>query len=124
MLDRPLMRRRRLLRTAMAFLIVSKLGVGVSQIDPEPAAAGPAPNAVPTVSAAVKAAKAGGKRVGVLSERTEVVQVFAEPTGRLTYEAAAVPQRVHRGDGSWADIDVRLSESGGTLRPAATLADV
>ncbi|MET8148291.1 LamG domain-containing protein [Actinoplanes sp. NPDC049668] len=88
-------------------------------------AAGPAPSVAPDEGAAAKAAKKHGKRVEALSERTEFSQTFAEPSGRLTYEAAAVPQRVHRPDGSWADIDVNLAKGeGGLLRPAATLADV
>jgi len=73
----------------------------------------------------MKAAKKYGKRVEALSERTEYSQIYAEPSGRLTYEASAVPQFVRRSDRSWADIDVNLAKgAGGLLRPAATLADV
>lgn len=83
------------------------------------------PSNAPDVASAVRAAKEGSSRVEVMSERTEFVQVFAEPSGQLTYEAAAVPQRVHRADGSWADIDLRLGRAGdGTLRPVASVADV
>jgi hypothetical protein len=96
-----------------------------------PAGAGAAPRPVPMaetsaadVTAAVKAAKQSGERVEALSERTEYSQVFAEPSGSLTYEATAVPQRVRKTDGSWTDIDTDLVPDGDTLRPTATLADV
>ncbi|WIM94616.1 LamG domain-containing protein [Actinoplanes oblitus] len=109
----------------MAFLSIATLAVAASQAEPGPAAAAPAPDAAPSVASALSAAKRSGSRVEVTAERTEFVQVFAEPTGRLTYEAAAVPQRVRRGDGSWTDIDMRLAKGkDGLLRPAATLADV
>ncbi|MEU4565005.1 LamG domain-containing protein [Actinoplanes sp. NPDC023936] len=86
---------------------------------------GPAPETAPTEGAAVAAAEKYGERVEALSERTEFSQVFAEPTGELRYEAAAVPQFVHRADGSWDDIDTNLkSGADGQLRPVATLADV
>ncbi|MEV0901161.1 LamG domain-containing protein [Actinoplanes sp. NPDC049802] len=123
MLDHP-SKRQRLLRAGLSLLTVATLAAGISQTGPAPAEATPAPRAGTAVAAAVRAAKLSGTRVEVLPERTEFVQVFAEPTGRLTYEAAAVPQRVRRADGSWADIDVRLSKVDGFLRPAATLADV
>lgn len=96
-----------------------------------PAGAGAAPKPTPVAqttaadeTAAVKAAKLAGERVEALSERTEYSQVFAEPSGGLTYEATAVPQRVRKPDGSWTDIDADLVPDGDTLRPIATLADV
>lgn len=90
------------------------------------APAGPeAPETASNEAAAVRAALESGERVEALSERTVYSQVFAEPTGALTYEASPVPQFVKRADGSWEDIDVSLSVAAdGTVRPAATLADV
>ena len=74
---------------------------------------------------AIRAAITSGERVEVLSERTELSQLFAEPTGGLTYEAGVVPQRVHRADGSWHDIDLTLAKGrDGAVRPAASTADV
>lgn len=71
-----------------------------------------------------EAAKSG-RRVEVLGKRTTYTQLFAEPSGRLTYEAAAVPQRTRRPDGSWADIDLTLRAGrDGRWRPAASIADV
>jgi hypothetical protein len=63
-------------------------------------------------AAAIAAAAAADERVEVVDYRSETTQVFAEPDGRLTLGAAAVPQRVHREDGSWDDVDL-------ALRPAA-----
>ena len=59
-----------------------------------------------------------------MSERTEYAQMFAEPTGRFTYESAVTPQRVHRVDGSWDDVDLTLVSSGGAVRPRASVAEV
>ncbi|MGA5303208.1 LamG-like jellyroll fold domain-containing protein [Nucisporomicrobium flavum] len=81
--------------------------------------------AAPTERAALQTARSSGERVEVASERSELSQVFAEPDGRLTYEASVVPQRVHRPDGTWADVDLRLGAgSDGVIRPAASVADV
>ncbi|MEV0901743.1 LamG-like jellyroll fold domain-containing protein [Actinoplanes sp. NPDC049802] len=107
--------------------VVSAFALVAPSAMPGPAAAAPAvaPDAAPDEGAAVAAARRHGKRVEALSERTEFTQVFAEPSGQLTYESAAVPQRVRRSNGSWADIDVELARGkDGLLRPAATLADV
>jgi len=87
-------------------------------------AAAPTPPAAADVMSAARLAQATGTRVEVASERTEYAQLFAEPTGRFTYESAVTPQRVHRADGSWADIDPTLVTSGGTIRPRASAADV
>ncbi|WP_127507215.1 FG-GAP-like repeat-containing protein [Actinoplanes solisilvae] len=107
-----------------ALLTTSTSAVAVSAA-PAAAAPAPAPATAPDIDAAAKAAKKANKRVEALSERTEFVQVFAEPSGKLRYEAAAVPQRVKKSNGSWADIDVKLAKGKDKLiRPKATLADV
>lgn len=82
------------------------------------------PNTAPDQVSALRLAQSADERVEVLAERTEFSQVFAEPTGRLTYESTVVPKRVHRADGSWADVDLRLSEVDGVIRPLASVADV
>ncbi|GAA2536135.1 hypothetical protein GCM10010434_101300 [Winogradskya humida] len=69
-------------------------------------------------------AREADARVEVLSERSEFSQVFAEPDGRITYESTVVPKRVHRSDGTWADVDYTLQRSDGQLRPVASYADV
>ncbi|MEG3637208.1 LamG-like jellyroll fold domain-containing protein [Micromonospora palythoicola] len=75
-------------------------------------------------AAAAALASECGVSVEALSERTEFEQVVVEPSGSQTLTVAAVPQRVRRGDGSWAAIDPTLSVSGGAVVPAATLTDV
>ena len=90
-----------------------------------PAAAQPGPRTAPDEASARALATSTGARVEVTSERTEYNQMFAEPTGRFTYESAVVPQRVHRADGSWADVDLGLAGGAdGLLRPRASVADV
>ncbi|XVV10808.1 LamG domain-containing protein [Actinoplanes sp. CA-131856] len=69
-------------------------------------------------------ALASGERVEVLSERTQYTQVFANAEGGLTAESAVVPQRVHRSDGTWADVDLALQAGTGDIRPKASVADV
>ncbi|MFI9642417.1 hypothetical protein ACIG87_20540 [Micromonospora sp. NPDC051925] len=78
----------------------------------------------PDAASAVKAAKRSGHRVEVGSARTELTQLFANPTGGFTAEAAVMPQRTQRADGSWADIDLSLRRSAAGWTPAASVADV
>ena len=76
-------------------------------------------------SSAAGAAASCGSRVEALSRRSETVQVFVNPDGTSTLEAAAVPQRVRRSNGSWADIDLTLAAGkDGLLRPKASVSDV
>jgi hypothetical protein len=69
---------------------------------------------------AVALAKARGKRVEVVSRRTEAGQVFAEPDGTFTAELSARPERVRAATG-WVtpDTTLRLLPDG-TVRPVAT----
>lgn len=105
-------------------LVAASLGVPVAaSAAPTPSA--PRPAVAPDENAAVRAAARAGSRVEALSQRTEVSQVFAEPSGELTYEASAVPQRVRQPDGSWQDVDLDLEPGrDGLLRPRASVADV
>ncbi|MEU8389424.1 LamG domain-containing protein [Micromonospora sp. NPDC048843] len=73
---------------------------------------------------AAAAARRSGQRVEVASARTELTQVFANPSGDFTAEMAVQPQRVHRANGSWADVDLTLIQDSGGWRPAASVADV
>ncbi|MFI7545223.1 LamG domain-containing protein [Actinoplanes sp. NPDC049599] len=85
----------------------------------------PAAATAPDEKSAMKLAEESGARVEVMADRTEYEQLFAEPDGRLTYETTAVPQRVERSDGSWADVDLSLEHAAdGTVRPRASVADV
>ncbi|XTZ16525.1 LamG-like jellyroll fold domain-containing protein [Micromonospora echinospora] len=78
----------------------------------------------PDTASAIETARRTGNRVEDLSARTELTQVFANPSGGLTAESAVVPQRVRRADGSWADIDLTLRRSGSDWAPTASSADV
>ncbi|TYB97407.1 LamG domain-containing protein [Micromonospora sp. WP24] len=79
----------------------------------------------PDAASAAAQARRSGLRVEVGSARTELTQVFANPSGGFTAESAVVPQRVMRSDGSWADVDLSLrAAAGGVLRPVASVADV
>ncbi|MDG4796718.1 LamG-like jellyroll fold domain-containing protein [Micromonospora sp. WMMD1082] len=114
--------------TLAASLIGSGLGVVVGEPGTALATSSSAPNcsvaeAVDEAAAAALAAECGVS-VEALSERTEFEQVVVDPSGTQTVTVAAVPQRVRRGDGSWAAIDPTLSVAGGVVVPAATLADV
>src|SRR5512142_951545 len=66
------------------------------------------PGAVQQARAASLAAASCRGRVEVLSGRSETGQVFANPDGSSTLESSLVPARVHRSDGSWANVDTRV----------------
>ena len=121
-----------LLRGGLAVAVVFGVGVAV------PAAAGTfAAEAVPTVAptscssvaadvaAATRVAAACGRRVEALNQRTERDQVFVDGTGTATLVASSVPQRIRRGDGSWADVSTSLVKGAdGLWAPQASTADV
>ncbi|MEU5784057.1 LamG domain-containing protein [Micromonospora lupini] len=75
-------------------------------------------------ASASAAARRSGERVEVASARTELTQVFANPSGGFTAELAVVPQRVKRPDGSWAVVDLALRRGADGWRPTASVADV
>src|SRR5262245_52670898 len=83
----------------------------------------PVPAAADEPSARVRALQTG-QRVEVVSAKTETVRVFATPSGTLTAEISAVPQRVRRPDNTWAPVDTRLRFAGGAVRPVATVSAV
>ncbi|GIF23507.1 RHS repeat-associated protein [Actinoplanes tereljensis] len=76
------------------------------------------------LAAARITARATGRPVEVLRERTDATQVLANPDGTLTMATSARPTRVRRGDGTWASIDTTLAASGDRVRPAATTVDM
>ncbi|TQS42778.1 RHS repeat-associated core domain-containing protein [Cryptosporangium phraense] len=129
---------RRRLHTALLLALVFALAVSLAQLPgmrrakaaPVPAVKPAAPAATgpltrPDPGAARLTARATGKRVEVLSRRTDTTQVFANPDGSLTMTANARPVRVKRADGSWDPIDTDLAAgSDGTVRPKATSVDL
>ncbi|SIQ84759.1 Concanavalin A-like lectin/glucanases superfamily protein [Micromonospora avicenniae] len=50
--------------------------------------------------------------------------MFVDASGVGRLESSVVPQRVHRRDGSWADIDTNLHSQGGGFAPVASTADL
>ncbi|NES16557.1 MULTISPECIES: hypothetical protein [Micromonospora] len=76
------------------------------------------------VQAARQFAAECGKSVEVLSERSETTQVFVDASGVGRLVSSVVPQRVHRPDGSWADVDTTLRRVRDGFAPVATTADL
>ncbi|MEU5784694.1 LamG domain-containing protein [Micromonospora lupini] len=107
-------------------MVAGSLLIAPSSVEAAAPAAKPAnPSVAPNAASAAAQAKRSGRRVEVADARTELTQVFANPSGGFTSESAVTPQRVRRTDGSWASVDLSLrAGAGGTLRPAASVADV
>jgi len=123
---RPFRHGRSLSATTALAVIAALLTAPTSASAVTPSAA-PGPKAVapgdPETKALAKAA-ATDDSVEIGDYTTETTQVFAQPDGGLTLEATAVPQRVHRASG-WVPVDLNLHVAAdGTLRPAASVADV
>ena len=109
---------------AVLALLAGSLVVSVQPVNAA-AQAAPVPTTAPDAKSAAALAMSSGTRVEVMSERTEFTQTFAEPSGTFTNESAVVPQRVHRADGSWADVDLSVvAGADGLIRPRASVADV
>jgi hypothetical protein len=67
---------------------------------------------------AVAEARRCQKRIEVLDQRSERSRTFAAADGSMVLESSAVPKRIKRGDGSWADLDSTLrKQSDGTYAP-------
>ncbi|MEU7841531.1 LamG domain-containing protein [Micromonospora sp. NPDC049114] len=107
-------------------MVVGSLLIAPSSVEAAAPAAEPAnPSVAPDAASAVAQAKRSGRRVEVADARTELTQVFANPSGGFTSESAVTPQRVRRTDGSWAPVDLTLrAGAGDSLRPVASVADV
>jgi len=123
------MRSLRVVVCALVGLLLVGTGFAVLSV---PAVAAPPNAAAPVICAKTAADEASARRmatrcqtrVEVMAARTERVQAFSNPDGTMSMEASAAPRRVHRPDGSWANVDRKLRAAGGRLAPGATLADV
>ncbi|MFH8582577.1 LamG domain-containing protein [Streptomyces zaomyceticus] len=81
--------------------------------------------AVTAESAASELAAETGRQEEVLTRRTEVSQLFANPDGTFTQETNAAPVRARKADGSWAAIDTTLVGTGdGRVVAEATVSQV
>ncbi|MFG2816008.1 DNRLRE domain-containing protein [Streptomyces sp. NPDC048410] len=74
-------------------------------------------------ASAVLMARLQGRRIEVLSERTESSTTWALPSGSLQTESFAGPVRVKQ-NGTWRNVDTSLSDQGDDLKPKAAVADV
>ncbi|HEX2149749.1 MAG TPA: DNRLRE domain-containing protein, partial [Actinomycetota bacterium] len=72
---------------------------------------------------ALDAAQRSGKKVEIVSARSETQTTFANPEGTLTTELSAGPVRVRRGDG-FVPIDTTLQIMDGAVVPKAAPAEV
>ncbi|MFC8849458.1 MULTISPECIES: carboxypeptidase regulatory-like domain-containing protein [unclassified Micromonospora] len=100
--------------------VVTALGV------PAAAAAAAAPpkgacvEEQPNGNAARRMVATCGRRVEILSERTEWSQTFANVDGSQTLEQTIEPTRVRKG-GSWVPVDTTLKATAGGIAPRATV---
>ncbi|WP_232838728.1 DNRLRE domain-containing protein [Streptomyces geranii] len=84
---------------------------------------GSAASSADSTAAALLMARLQGRRIEVLSERAADSTTYALPSGELQTETFAGPVRVER-NGTWKDIDTSLSDTGSSLTPEATAADI
>ncbi|WP_415949939.1 VCBS repeat-containing protein [Streptomyces sp. KLOTTS4A1] len=113
-------RRTALLGAGLAVALAAPL-LGAAPAAGQPPAAPPAPQKQATEEAkALAEAVESGKRVEVLSRRSETAQTFANPDGSFTTDQFATAQRVRRG-GKFVDIDTTLTRNkNGTFSAKAT----
>ncbi|MGW3291876.1 DNRLRE domain-containing protein [Streptomyces sp. NPDC001002] len=65
-----------------------------------------------------------GRRIEVLSLRTEDTTTYVNSDGTTTTEAYAGPVRVEQEDGSWKAVDTDLTDTGAQLEPESAPAEV
>ena len=75
----------------------------------------------PDAVSAIVTARSVGHRVEDLSQRSETTQVFANPDGTWTSEAATGPVRAQDEQGAWSDIDTSLVPVDGGFAPKSAL---
>ncbi|WP_344386496.1 LamG domain-containing protein [Asanoa iriomotensis] len=110
-------------------LLALTLGAGLVPLSGAPVAAAAetvdcSASTAATAGQAALLADACDKPVEALDARTEFEQVYVEPTGARRLVAAITAQRVHRADGSWADVDPTLRAVEGGFTPIASTADM
>jgi hypothetical protein len=71
-------------------------------------------------SVALAEARRSGKRVKIVSARTETTASYANPTGTITTEVSSGPVRVKKGK-DWAPIDATLQFTADGVAPKAAL---
>jgi hypothetical protein len=79
----------------------------------------------PDEASALASARAAGRPVEAIGDRTEFSQTFANPSGTLTMNENVMPVRARRPDGTWAPVDYSLrAMPDGSIAPASSMADV
>ncbi|WP_370942830.1 LamG-like jellyroll fold domain-containing protein [Amycolatopsis sp. cg5] len=107
------------MRRRLCSLLGAALAAGLLSAPAALAAPPPAITEHATTAGAAAAARASGKQVEALDQRTETTQVFAEPDGSMKREQALSPVRARKGDG-WAEIDTKLARQADVVAPGAT----
>ncbi|MFI6601123.1 LamG-like jellyroll fold domain-containing protein [Nonomuraea sp. NPDC050536] len=110
-------------------------GTSIAQAEPKPAA--PSKGSTHTATTfpkrkdpdqplrdAIAEAQKQNKPVPVEAAYTESSRTWAYPDAHLTTETYDGPTQLKQADGSWAWIDTTLVESGGSLKPKLSKADV
>jgi hypothetical protein len=109
------------------FLIVAAAVVPANSYAAAPAPASakrPAVTQAPDEQSARLAARQTGRRVEVMSGRTETTRVFANPSSTMTVESHAQPFQVRRGAG-WVPVDTTLrTVPNAEVSPVATVTDL
>ncbi|MHC6630502.1 ricin-type beta-trefoil lectin domain protein [Streptomyces globosus] len=121
----------------VAGAVALSLGAGLAAAPPAAAAGGrghgpaqttwpapspkPEPNALEAaVGKALAEAQSSGKRVAVTELTTASSQTFANPSGTLTTDTSAVPERLKGPEGQWRALDATLRTApDGTVVPTA-----
>ncbi len=76
-------------------------------------------------ASALASARAVGRPIEVLGDRSAFSQTFANPSGTLTLNESVMPVRAQRPDGTWAPVDYTLqARPDGTIAPASSMANV
>lgn len=115
----------RLLALVAGLALVGSGGGVVALADdvaPAPATA-PAASAEPDLVSAEAAARQTGSKVAITGEETATSTSWANPDGTLTTQVFDAPVRV-RQNGVWTPINTSLSDTGDSVTPEATTADL
>gem|GEM_PF-3898693 len=114
-------RRRGVVAAGVAVVLtVSLLG----EVQARPAQAAPAsaksscPASRPDDQSAVITARMCGGKVRIDGDESPTTEVYALPNGSLQATTAIAPQRVHQSDGSWAPVDLTMTQQpNGSVAP-------
>ncbi|MGW5458517.1 DNRLRE domain-containing protein [Streptomyces sp. NPDC003996] len=104
-------------------LVSSGGGVYALADDVTPPSPAPSASAEPDLVSAQAAARQTGSRVEITGEETATSNSWANPDGTLTTQVFDAPVRI-RQNGVWTPINTTLSDTGDSVTPRATTADL